>query len=75
MKSPAVKGSQADRIKAKVMLAAMKMEQQQRRNQRHEHLYNKQHRLQRRCEQRRARLERETPVHRLLSVITAIQIL
>ena len=44
----------------------MKMKEQQRRNQRHEHLHNQQLRLQRRCEEGRARLERETPLHKLL---------
>ena len=41
-------------IKAKVMLAAMKMKRQQRRNQRYktEYLHNQQLRLQRRCGQR-----------------------
>ena len=47
-------------IKAKVMIAAMRMKQQQQRNQRQKYLHNQQLRIQRRCEQRKARLERET---------------
>ena len=41
-------------VKAKVMLVAMKMKQQQFGNQRQKYLHNQQLRIQRRCEQRRA---------------------
>ena len=43
-------------------------QQRRRRNQRQKYLHNQQTCLRRQCEQRRARLEREIPVRKLLSV-------
>ena len=47
-------------IKAKLMLATMKMKQQQFGNQRQKYLHNQNLRIQRRCDQKRARLKLET---------------